>query len=142
MIFLSLIRCLRTWLRPSTEDNHARRLTVSGNAWFCTSSTLLADTQRTPCVFITHASPHVVTTREMHYQLFALQYVPSQRSLHNAPIFRLLLKVAVNGTHQCDFLNFCGGSGLQYKCYQSTMYMCVSEVSRMTRCQMGGPTWP
>ena len=32
----------------------------------------------------------------------------SQRSLHNAPIFRLLLKVAVKGTHQCDFLNFCG----------------------------------
>ena len=30
----------------------------------------------------------------------------SQRSLHNAPIFRLLLKVAVNGTHQCDFQNF------------------------------------
>ena len=30
----------------------------------------------------------------------------SQRSLHNAPIFRLLLKVAVKGTHQCDFLNF------------------------------------
>ena len=29
----------------------------------------------------------------------------SQRSLHNAPIFRLLLKVAVNGTHECDFLN-------------------------------------
>ena len=26
----------------------------------------------------------------------------SQRSLHNAPIFRRLLKVAVNGTHQCD----------------------------------------
>jgi hypothetical protein len=38
---------------------------------------------------------------------------PSQRSLHNAPIFRLLLKVAVNGTHQCDFLNFCGGLGPQ-----------------------------
>ena len=32
----------------------------------------------------------------------------SQRSLHNAPIFRLLLKVAVKGTHQCDFLNFWG----------------------------------
>ena len=32
--------------------------------------------------------------------------MPSQRSLHNAPIFRLLLKAAVNGTHQCDFLNF------------------------------------
>ena len=37
----------------------------------------------------------------------------SQRSLHDAPIFRLLLKVAVNGTHQCDFLNFCGALGLQ-----------------------------
>jgi hypothetical protein len=37
----------------------------------------------------------------------------SQRSLHNAPIFRLLLKVAVNGTHQCDFLNFCGTFGPQ-----------------------------
>ena len=40
--------------------------------------------------------------------------MPSQRSLHNAPIFRLLLKVAVNGTHQCDFLNFCGDSGPQH----------------------------
>ena len=38
----------------------------------------------------------------------------SQRSLHNAPIFRLLLKVAVNGTHQCDCLNFCGGFGPQH----------------------------
>ena len=28
----------------------------------------------------------------------------------NAPIFRLLLKVAVKGTHQCDLSNFCGGS--------------------------------
>ena len=34
--------------------------------------------------------------------------VASQRSLHNAPIFRLLLKVAVKGTHQCDFINFWG----------------------------------
>ena len=33
---------------------------------------------------------------------------PSQCSLHNAPIFRLLLKVAVNGTHQCESFNFCG----------------------------------
>ena len=43
--------------------------------------------------------------------------LPSQRSLHNAPIFRLLLKVAVNGTHQCDFLNFCGGLGPQHTMY-------------------------
>ena len=34
----------------------------------------------------------------------------SQCSLHNAPIFRLLLKVAVKGTHQCESLNFCGTS--------------------------------
>ena len=34
----------------------------------------------------------------------------SQCSLHNVPIFRLLLKVAVNGTHQCESLNFCGAS--------------------------------
>jgi hypothetical protein len=38
----------------------------------------------------------------------------SQRSLHDAPIFRLLLKVAVNGTHQCDFLNFCGPFKVQH----------------------------
>ena len=38
----------------------------------------------------------------------------SQRSLHIAPIFRLLLKVAVNGTQQCDFLNFCGAFGPQH----------------------------
>ena len=30
----------------------------------------------------------------------------SQRSLHNAPTFRLLLKVAMEGTHECEFLNF------------------------------------
>ena len=38
----------------------------------------------------------------------SFSWCSSQRSLHNAPIFRLLLKVAVNGTHQCDLLNFCG----------------------------------
>ena len=38
-----------------------------------------------------------------------LNYVSlSQRSLHNAPIFRHLLKAAVNGSHQCDFPNFRG----------------------------------
>ena len=37
----------------------------------------------------------------------------SQRSLHDTPIFRLLLKVAVNGTHQCDSFNFCGSFGPQ-----------------------------
>ena len=32
----------------------------------------------------------------------------SQRSLHIAPIFRMLLKVAVNWTQQCEFFNVCG----------------------------------
>ena len=32
----------------------------------------------------------------------------SQRSLHHEPIFRLLLKVAVKGTQQCEFLKFYG----------------------------------
>ncbi len=32
----------------------------------------------------------------------------SQCSLHNALIFRLLQKVAVNGTHQCESVIFCG----------------------------------
>ena len=36
------------------------------------------------------------------------QHRSSQRSLQDAPIFRLLLKVAVKGTHQCDLLYFCG----------------------------------
>ena len=36
--------------------------------------------------------------------------LPSQHSLHLAPIFRLLLKVAVKGMHQCDLSNFCRDS--------------------------------
>ena len=42
-----------------------------------------------------------------------VKFWASQRSLHNTPIFRLLLKVAVNGTHQCDSFNFCGDFGPQ-----------------------------
>ena len=34
--------------------------------------------------------------------------IVSQRSLHDAPIFRLLLKVAVDGMYQCDCLKFLG----------------------------------
>jgi hypothetical protein len=52
----------------------------------------------------------IETLRHIHYQTLVARRRPghaSQRSLHNAPIFRLLLKVAVKGTHQCDFLNFC-----------------------------------
>ena len=46
----------------------------------------------------------------------ARRHDASQRSLHNAPIFRLLLKVAVNGTHQCDSSNFCGASSPNTEC--------------------------
>ena len=60
---------------------------------------------------------------------------PSQRSLHNAPIFRLLLKVAVNGTHQCDFLNFCGGSGPQHS---ADLCLATQEVCRILSTQT---TW-
>ncbi len=34
--------------------------------------------------------------------------VTSHCSLHSAPVFRLLLAVAVNGTHQRECLTFCG----------------------------------
>ena len=61
-------------------------------------------------------SPHfVVYTYKHDTNKLSINRVPSkwpiwssQCSLHNAPIFRLLLKVAVNGTHQCESLNFCG----------------------------------
>ena len=46
----------------------------------------------------------VITTRALARPV--IQHQASQRSLQDAPIFRLLLKVAVKGTHQCDFLNF------------------------------------
>ena len=46
------------------------------------------------------------------------QHRSSQRSLQDAPIFRLLLKVAVKGTHQCDFFNFWGSLGLPTRWWQ------------------------
>ena len=50
----------------------------------------------------------------------------SQRSLQIAPIFRLLLKVAVNGTHQCDFTNFWGAFELQ--CSHSRPYVTADHL--------------
>ena len=49
----------------------------------------------------------VLGSRTCQTQLVLL---PSQHSLHLAPIFRLLLKVAVKGMHQCDLSNFCRDS--------------------------------
>ena len=54
----------------------------------------------------------------------------SQRSLHSAPIFRLLLKVAVNGTHQCDFHNFCGASCSNRCVRQRRQPLCVELLAR------------
>ncbi len=65
----------------------------------------------------------------------------SQRSLHNAPIFRLLLKVAVNGTHQCGCLNFCGSFGPQRDLHRSmvtprsTLYTVVQNSPQYTTVQ-------
>ena len=50
--------------------------------------------------------PGNVSSRQQHI-------IASQRSLHHAPLFRLLLKAAVKGTHQCDLHNFWGASGFQ-----------------------------
>jgi hypothetical protein len=64
--------------------------------WVCSyanwDSQLLGDHG---CCFSISATPNV-------------SQLASQCSLHSEPIFRLLLKVAVNGTHQCESLNFCG----------------------------------
>ena len=64
--------------------------------------------------------PYLLTRLNVYVHLSCLastrkSEASSQHSLHIAPIFRLLLKVAVNGMHQCDFVNFCGALGLQRK---------------------------
>ena len=64
---------------------------------------------RTPFLLIARRVRHTaVRLTRGRRRPCATESCASQRSLHNAPIFRLLLKVAVKGTHQCDFLNFCG----------------------------------
>ena len=73
--------------------------------------TLKTDNGVVFCISCVAHSP-ASTFIELHFASWC-NTEASQRSLHNAPIFRLLLKVAVNGTHQCDFLNFCGGFGSQ-----------------------------
>ena len=64
---------------------------------------------------------------KLHWNTSNYCHVASQRSLHYAPIFRLLLKVAVNGTHQCDFLNFCGASvpTISPSALARLLYVCV-----------------
>ena len=63
------------------------------------------------------ANTSVHTSRAL--ATYMLPLVASQRPLRNAPIFRLLSEVAVNGAHQCDFSNFCGTARFQqpHSCY-------------------------
>ena len=65
------------------------------------------------------------------------QTCASQRSLHNTPIFRLLLKVAVNGTHQCDSFNFCGSFGPQL----SVSWMALDRASSLDVCLRQSEIW-
>ncbi len=77
------------------------------------------------------ASPHVsfvfqhcAGTQVVKFEIWYRKrrtHMISQCSLHNAPIFRLLLKVAVNGTHQCESLNFCGA-------YRPNLHFLVSHI--------------
>ena len=80
--------------------------TLWGNNTMVTSGSVSAD------VHVFQKKKHV-SEGNGGYIVNGMMLLASQRSLHDAPIFRLLLKVAVNGTHQCDFHNFCGASGLQ-----------------------------
>ena len=72
---------------------------------------------------------------------FSARRLPTtaQRSLHNAPIFRLLLKVAVNGTHQCDSSNFCGGFGPQHLRALSPRQQGRSSLSIAALCSRSSP---
>ena len=63
-----------------------------------------------------------------NHKLQLVLYFSSQRSLLNAPIFRLLLKVAVKGTHQCDFTNFWGTFGFQHLQLESGVRQSNSNV--------------
>ena len=58
----------------------------------------------------------------------------SQRSLQDAPIFRLLLKVAVKGTHQCDYSNFWGSFGLPTKHQQQQTVEGAREIVEHSSC--------
>ena len=74
-----------------------------------------------------HSTTMLGLTRPMSHMVLS----PSQCSLHNEPIFRLLLKVAVNGTHQCESLNFCGAlapiAGECWVLYRGVCaYLCLS----------------
>ena len=69
------------------------------------------------CFAMLAVRPFVANKRSVVYLLngntyYHLKPAVSQRSLQDAPIFRLLLKVAVKGTHQCDYSNFWGSSRL------------------------------
>ena len=71
------------------------------------------------------------TFRKLIWNASMRCHMASQRSLHYAPIFRLLLKVAVNGTHQCDFLNFCGASVPTIMYVTTSSHVCYNIPSHV-----------
>ncbi len=91
--FLSCRTC--PWLRP----------TPSGNCDVCGNRSV-----QWPSLF----EPNIIgdfVTRQ--WVLAWAKRCASRISLQNAPILRLLLKVAAKGTHQCDFNHFGGTFGFQ-----------------------------
>jgi hypothetical protein len=47
-----------------------------------------------------------------------------QKMCNNVQALAFLQKVGVNGTHQCDFLSFCGGLGLEQRPHVC-MHVCM-----------------
>ena len=95
-----------------------RNISRSANSKWCKSHTfcerkLLALFERNKHKNVNNIGTAILNNRHLSFSMTHMhesslnELELSQRSLHNAPIFRLLLKVAVNGTHQCDFQNFC-----------------------------------
>ena len=109
---LSMLRVLRRWLSCVAAG---WLLPVACSRCHACSCRLVASTGA--------FKQHRLCMRCVRCRL-AAGYRASQRSLHIAPIFRLLLKVAVNGTQQCEFFNFCGAAMPQLQKARQAMCTC------------------
>ena len=107
---LSLLRRSYVLPWPGTMPGAAHPKTRGSMTLFTSALNFACTHAQLPCI-TKHKAPSLEATKPitLSTQSFSKTGVgSSQCSLHNAPIFRLLLKVAVNGTHQCESLNFCG----------------------------------
>ena len=89
--------------RHHTAMNESAGSAPGRNAWHAEIRTRWK-TLLVTCGSFTGRGEHLLRPCRSHVQR-AEQPSISQRSLHNTPIVRLLLQVAVHGAHQCDFLN-------------------------------------